>query len=59
MKKKWIYCIHRLEFNNTQMNDLIDKNPQNKKELLMVSGFGAVKVEKYGEKILEILKELP
>ena len=40
------------------MNDLIDKNPQNKEELLMVSGFGAVKVKKYGEKILEILKEL-
>lgn len=44
-------------FNDAQMNDLIDKNPQNKDELIKVSGFGAVKVEKYGEMILRILKE--
>lgn len=43
-------------FTDAQMNDLIDKNPKDKDELLMVSGFGAVKVEKYGENILEILK---
>ncbi|MCM1158719.1 MAG: NERD domain-containing protein [Bacteroidales bacterium] len=44
-------------FNNTQMNDLLDKNPKSKEELLKVSGFGSVKVEKYGERILEILRD--
>lgn len=43
-------------FNDLQMNDLIDKKPQTKEELLQVSGFGNVKVEKYGEAILSILK---
>ena len=42
-------------FNDAQMNDLLEKNPHNKEELLKVSGFGSVKVEKYGECILEIL----
>ena len=43
-------------FNDVQMNDLIDKNPKNKEELLKVSGFGNVKVEKYGDIILDILR---
>ncbi|MCI8509566.1 MAG: hypothetical protein HFJ06_13580 [Lachnospiraceae bacterium] len=42
-------------FNNAQMNDLIDQKPRNKKELLKVSGFGKIKVEKYGDAIIEIL----
>lgn len=42
-------------FNDAQMEDLIEKNPKTKEELLNVSGFGAVKVEKYGEDILKIL----
>lgn len=42
-------------FNDSQMNDLIDKKPTNKTELLNVSGFGNVKIEKYGEDILNIL----
>lgn len=42
-------------FNDAQMNDLIDKNPKNKEELINVSGFGAVKIEKYGKEILELL----
>lgn len=42
-------------FNNAQMEDLIDKYPKNKEELLKVSGFGNMKVEKYGDAILEIL----
>ena len=42
-------------FNDAQMEDLIEKNPKTKEELLKVSGFGAVKVEKYGEDILKIL----
>lgn len=44
-------------FNDAQMEDIIEKNPQTKEELLKVSGFGNVKVEKYGEEILNILKE--
>lgn len=44
-------------FNDAQMMDLIEKNPQSKEELQQVSGFGAVKVEKYGDSILEILNK--
>ena len=43
-------------FNDAQMEDIIDKNPQTKDELLQVSGFGNVKVEKYGEEIVGILR---
>jgi len=43
-------------FNDAQMEDIIEKNPQTKEELLQVSGFGNVKVEKYGEEIINILK---
>lgn len=43
-------------FNDAQMEDIIEKNPQTKEELLQVSGFGNVKVEKYGEEILNALK---
>ena len=42
-------------FNDMQMNDLIEKNPKNEEELLQVSGFGKVKVDKYGKDILKIL----
>lgn len=42
-------------FNDMQMKDLIEKNPKNGEELLKVSGFGKVKVEKYGKDILAIL----
>ena len=44
-------------FNDAQMNDLMNKHSTNKKELLKVSGFGNVKVEKYGDVILMILNE--
>lgn len=44
-------------FNDAQMEALIEKNPKTKEELLEVSGFGNVKVEKYGEEILRILME--
>ena len=43
-------------FSDAQMEDIIDKNPQTKEDLLQVSGFGNVKVEKYGEEIVGILK---
>lgn len=41
-------------FNNAEMEDLIEKYPRTKEELLKVRGFGAKKVEKYGEEILSI-----
>ncbi|MEG0772653.1 NERD domain-containing protein [Clostridium sp.] len=44
-------------FNNAEMEDLIEKYPRTKEELLKVRGFGAIKVEKYGKEILEILNE--
>ncbi|QZY55961.1 NERD domain-containing protein [Crassaminicella profunda] len=43
-------------FNNAQMEDLIEKYPRTKEELLGVNGFGNVKVEKYGEEILKVFK---
>lgn len=43
-------------FNDAQMEDIIEKNPQTKEELFQISGFGNVKVEKYGEAIINILK---
>lgn len=42
-------------FNNAELDDLIEKKPKTKEDLLKVKGFGAVKVEKYGEEILGIL----
>ena len=39
------------------MKDSIKKNPKNEEELLKVSGFGKVKVEKYGKDILKILSD--
>lgn len=44
-------------FNDVQMNDLIEKNPKSEDELLQVSGFGKVKVDKYGKDILKILAD--
>ena len=43
-------------FNDAQMEDLIKKNPKTKDELCLVSGFGQVKAEKYGEQILAIIR---
>lgn len=39
------------------MEDLLDKMPKNKLELLKVRGFGEKKVEEYGDSILEILNK--
>lgn len=44
-------------FTDTQMNDLIERKPKTKEELLTVAGFGEKKVEKYGKSILNILNE--
>ena len=40
---------------NATMDDIILKKPKRKSELKLVKGFGDVKVEKYGDEILEIL----
>ena len=42
-------------FNDAQMGDLLKKMPRTKGDLLNVSGFGNIKVEKYGEDIIKIL----
>ena len=62
--KDFRWCQSRVEnikpyyiFNDMQMNDLIEKNPKSEEELLKVSGFGKVKVDKYGKEILKILSD--
>ncbi len=46
-----------LIFNNAQMDNLIAKMPHTPDELLKISGFGSVKVNKYGASIIKILQE--
>lgn len=45
-------------FNDAQMQELIEKFPKTGEELKTISGFGDKKVEKYGEQIISILKEI-
>lgn len=42
-------------FTDAQLKDLIDKLPKSKEELKAMSGFGEVKVEKYGDMIISII----
>lgn len=44
-------------FTDVQMEDLLNRNPKTKEELLQVSGFGPKKVEKYGDYILQLMQE--
>lgn len=44
-------------YNNEQLKDLISKMPVNNEELKKVSGFGDIKVSKYGEDIIKIIKK--
>lgn len=37
------------------MDELIEKMPRNRNELIKINGFGDVKAEKYGDEILRIL----
>ncbi|MBU3145813.1 HRDC domain-containing protein [Clostridium sp. CF012] len=46
------YCI----FTNNTLEEIIKAKPKNKEELLKVQGFGKVKVEKYGEDIIGIIR---
>ncbi|WP_053983668.1 HRDC domain-containing protein [Niameybacter massiliensis] len=43
-------------YNNAQLEDLIWKAPKTLEEIQQVSGFGEVKVNKYGQDILKIFK---
>ncbi|HAE43364.1 MAG TPA: aldolase [Clostridiales bacterium] len=43
-------------FNNNQMEALLDRMPSTTEDLFKCDGFGPVKVEKYGEQILKILR---
>ncbi|AFA48640.1 NERD domain-containing protein [Acetobacterium woodii] len=45
------YCV----FTDKQMQDLLSKMPKTTDELLGVTGFGPVKVEKYGVAIIDLL----
>lgn len=47
-----------LIFNDAQMEDLLFKKPHTTEDLLKVSGFGTVKVNKYGESIIKILWDI-
>lgn len=44
-------------FSDKQMHNLLEKMPKTKEELKEVSGFGDVKVEKYGDDILKIINK--
>jgi len=46
-----------LIFNNVQMDEIIEKLPKTKDELLAVKGFGEKKVDKYGTDILKIINQ--
>lgn len=44
-------------FSDKQMMGLIDRMPKNKVELKEVSGFGDIKIKKYGDALLKIINE--
>lgn len=44
-----------LIFNNEALDLLIQSKPKTKDELLKVKGFGPIKLEKYGDGILDII----
>jgi superfamily II DNA helicase RecQ len=42
-------------FSDKTLDEIINKKPSNKAELLLINGFGSVKVNEYGDEILKIL----
>lgn len=44
-------------FSNNTLEQLVEKKPSNKEELLAIDGFGKVKLENYGDEILEIINK--
>ena len=45
-------------FNNKQLDFLLERMPSSPEELIQCQGFGPVKVDKYGEDILRIIKQV-
>lgn len=43
-------------YNDDMINEIIELNPRNKKELIQIKGFGPTKIEKYGQDIIDILR---
>ena len=48
--------IHFQVFTQKALYEICETLPSNKKELLQVNGFGKVRVEKYGNEILEVIR---
>ena len=44
-------------FSNNTLEQLVERKPSNKEELLAIHGFGKVKVENYGDEILAIINK--
>ena len=44
-------------FTNEVLDSLVKIKPKTKEELIQIKGFGEKKVEKYGDKILEIINK--
>lgn len=42
-------------YNNKQLLELIERKPVTLDALMQISGFGEIKVQKYGKSIIEIL----
>jgi len=45
-------------YNNNTLDEIVAAKPKTKEELLKVKGFGPIKVEKYGQGILNIISEV-
>lgn len=43
-------------YNDDMINEIIELNPRNKKELIQIRGFGPTKIDKYGQDIIDILR---
>ncbi|MEG2740520.1 HRDC domain-containing protein [Clostridium sp.] len=43
-------------FNDATLEEIVDKNPRCLEDLIKIRGFGKVKVERYGENIIEIIE---
>lgn len=43
-------------YSDEMIDDIIDLNPTNKKELIQIRGFGPNKIDKYGQDIIDILR---
>ena len=43
-------------YNNEMMEEIIKLKPKTKEELISIKGFGLVKIEKYGQDIVDIIR---